>query len=164
MTDAVPPVLPDQIGRTAQIIVAALMMGQLAFAAVCLTVTQNGGQPARKQQFPVPIEIVGVVIGMIQIGLRFIVPTSISAVAVKRLRNQPPVDWRSALAPIYMTTTIVTHALLEGAGLFNGVAYMIGQHWMSLGMMGIMIALMAISFPTQMQFESWAEQVQRDNS
>jgi hypothetical protein len=71
---------------------------------------------------------------------------------------------------------IIVGALISGQVMFGAVAAMLrlgklgeiglianlGAGFASL--MGVMVALMALTFPSQSQFEAWAEQVQRDHS
>jgi hypothetical protein len=68
------------------------------------------------------------------------------------------------LAPVYVSKTLLSDTPLEGAAFFNGIAYIIDGHWMTLAVVFAILAMMAITFPSQSQFESWAEQVQRDHS
>lgn len=158
MTQTPAPVTPDQVGRTAQIIVGALMMGQIIFLGIALM--QGQGKPAVLG----PIALLGAVITAMMILVATILSRLSPVAAIRKLAEQRPENWRTALAPIYTTKTILANAPIEGAGFFNGVAYLIHAHWISLACAGIGLALMAITFPSQMKFESWAEQVQRENS
>lgn len=158
MTDTPAPVTPDQVGRTSQIIVGALMMGQIIFLGIALM--QGQGKPAVFG----PVALLGAVITAMMILVATIVSRISPTAAIRKLAEEHPDNWRTALAPIYTMKTILANAPIEGAGLFNGVAYLLHAHWLSLACAGIGLALMAITLPSQAKFESWAEQVQREYS
>ena len=81
----------------------------------------------------------------------------------KRQLNQSPGDeQRSLLAGLYQTKMIVGMAVLEGAAFFNLVAYITEKQFWSYGVVAFLLGVMAISFPSQGQFESWAEEMKRD--
>ena len=53
-------------------------------------------------------------------------------------------------------------ALLDGAALFNLIAYIIDGQWFSLATAGFLLLLMGMMFPTVREFESWAEDIERN--
>jgi hypothetical protein len=57
---------------------------------------------------------------------------------------------------------IIGVALLEGAGFFNLVAYMSERQWWTLAIVGVLMLLIAMMFPTLQQFESWSEDKKRE--
>jgi hypothetical protein len=149
---------PDQVGRSAQILVGALIMGLVFFGSIAVMVRQD-----KTVEMGV-LAYLGAGMAALMILISLIMPGQITRDPIRRLAEQRPEDWKPALAGLYQTKTIVANALLEGSGFFNGVAYLIHGHWMSLAIMGVLVALMAITFPSQSQFETWAEQVRRDHS
>ena len=59
---------------------------------------------------------------------------------------------------VYQTRMIVGCAMLEDAALFNIIAFfMAGQLW-TLGIVGLLLALMALMFPTIDKVDSWADE------
>jgi hypothetical protein len=75
---------------------------------------------------------------------------------ITRRRNASPRDLRTLLR-LYQTRLIVGLAILEGAALFNAVAYLIAGQWWSLAVVGVLLALMLTSFPTRMGIEQWLD-------
>lgn len=148
----------DQVGRISQIIVGALITGQVMFGAVAATLRL--GKPGEIGL----ISYLGAGFASLMVVLSLFLRQQMASRLIGQLAEPGPTDWRAALAGVYQTRTIVTNAVLEGAGIFNGVACIVEGHWLSLAIMGVMVALMALTFPSQSQFEAWAEQVQRDHS
>lgn len=151
-------VLPEQVGRVAQIITIALTMGPLMFAGVALMVR------ARQPPQDTPLEIIGLGMGAIALALRAVLPRLFTAAALRKIVTVDPADFRVQMAPVFLMRCILVSAVLEGAAFFNLVAYMIGGHWSNLGMAGAMVVVIAAAFPTQQQFELWTEQSWRERS
>lgn len=156
------PLSADRVGLVSQLIVSAFIVGVVMFAVLGFFFYAKDSE--RPKNAPLGIEYIGAGMGVVQIALSMFVPGLISQAALRRLAATPPDDWRKALAPVYLTNTIVRNAFLEGGGLFNGAVFMITHSLISPAVMGVLIALMAITFPSQVKFESWAQQVQRDHS
>ncbi len=152
------PIDPDKVGRITQIIVGALIQGQIIFAAIVLfTRRDQNGQMGL-------LTYMGAGFAALLILAALVVPGQITASSIRRLESERPADWRTPLAALYQTKQIIEKAFLEGAGFFNGVAYLIEGQRLTLVVWGMLVALMALTFPSQSKFESWAEQVQRDHS
>ncbi len=149
---------PENVGQTSQILVAALMMGQVMFAVVALIISQN------KQANLGVFACLGAGFATFMIVTSIVMRKLMTAAPIRQIAMENPSDWRQPLAGVYRSKTIVANAMLEGAGFFNLVAYILESHWMSLAIVGCLLSLMAITFPSQTQFESWAEQVQREHS
>jgi hypothetical protein len=158
MTEAPATVSPDQAGRTAQIVVGALMMGLLTMGAVAFVVAQDKGGEASIVSW-----IAAGFFGLMVI-VSFFLPRTTAAQFIRELAANAPRDWRAGLAPLYLNKTIQANAMLEGSGFFNAIAFLIDGHWLNLAIVGAILVLMAITFPSQSKFESWAEQVQREHS
>ena len=58
---------------------------------------------------------------------------------------------------LYQTRMIAGLAILEGAALFNVVAYLIEGHWWSLAAAAGLLAVMLASFPTRGRLRRWVE-------
>lgn len=147
---------PESAGRVAQLITAALIMGVVMFAGVAVTV--QGGQPAR----PGPLDAIAMGISGLLLPLSWVVPGLLRKSATSRLTVEEFEDLPGTLAPIYVQTSIVRNALLEGGAFLNLIAYLIGGNMLNLGVAGAMALSMAAMFPSQMAFESWVEQVRRE--
>lgn len=139
--------------RTAQIIWGALLMGVLTFAGIVLTMAQTNNAT--------PLPLIGAVFALMAIGTRFVVPPIIVRAAIQKI---PVVDDTidERLFPIYQTRLIVGMALLEGACFLNLIAYMMGSQWWTLVVLGTLLSLMVVMFPSLNQFYSWAEDQKRD--
>lgn len=152
------PIGPDQVGQTSLIIAGALIMGLVMFGAVAVVLRL--GQSAELGL----LSYLGTGLAVLMIFARLTLPAAMAAGQIRRIAAQPPADWRASLAGVYQSTVIVGNALLEGAGMFNLIAYFLHGHWLSLAVVGSLISLMAMTVPSQQQFEAWAAQVQRDHS
>lgn len=156
MSNAPQPVSPESVGRTSQIISGALIMGIVMFGGVAFVVAKGAGDQAPMLAF------IGIAFAGMNTVLRFIVPTIIVNAAKPKLIEANNADRMVQLAGLYQTKTIIAMAVLEGAALLNLVAYIIDKQLWSYGVVAFLLAVMAISFPSQGQFESWAEEMKRE--
>jgi hypothetical protein len=62
-------------------------------------------------------------------------------------------DWWS----VYRGRQIVGRAMLEGAGFFNTIAFIVDQNWWSLAIVGLLVFWMLMTFPTRTRVEQWIE-------
>jgi hypothetical protein len=62
-----------------------------------------------------------------------------------------------ALVRLYQVRMIVGLAMLEGAALFNAVAFLLEGHWWSLAVVGVLLAFMLAAFPTRMAVQQWLD-------
>lgn len=150
------PVKPEQAGRNAMIIVGALMFGLVNFAGIALLI---GDEPVKNA--PPILTYLGVAGAALMIAMRFVIPALATAAATRRTEGQTPEAFRQQLAGAYQAKTIIGAALLEGAGFFNGVAYIVTASPLNMGAVALLLTVMAVTFPTQTQFDNWADQIQR---
>lgn len=93
--------------------------------------------------------------------MRFVVPNLVVNSTKSKYSAEDEQMKKGLLAQLYMTKTVIGMAFLEGAAFFNLTAYMLdGQVW-SYAVVAFLLGLMAISFPSQGDFESWSEDIQR---
>ena len=156
MNQANSPIQPESVGRISQIIAGALIAGVLMFAGVAFVIAKGDGP-----QFPM-ISLMAVGFAGVATVMRFIVPTIIVNGGKAQLKLAPDNEKRTQLAGLYQTKMIVGMAVLEGAAFFNLVAYIQEKQFWSYGVVAFLLGVMAISFPSQGQFESWAEEMKRD--
>lgn len=153
-------IAPEQVGRTAMLIVAALLTGLLVFAMVASVIAAQPGAQA-----PAFLSPLGLTAAGIAIALRQIIPAGVARQAESQLASQPDdIAARRSLAAAYLTKTILGAALLEGAGFFNLVAYLLTRSLWNLGTAGILAAIMAMTFPSQFKFDAWADQALRNRA
>lgn len=162
------PVL-SQIVRTAQLIVAALLVGVIAFAAAALVIGPL--QPPPPPPPPTPgaapmtgpfgtldplvVVLMALILGQFPVLIFLGVALAKQAAAMAgRLASEP--DTRDqALARLWLNAAILRAALAEGAGLFGAVILMVSGD--RLGLIGVgfaVIVLMAI-MPSRGRLENW---------
>lgn len=151
------PIQPELVGRQAMIIVGALMFGLLNFAGIALFVGSNA-----KPNGPETLSYFALGSAAVMVALRFFIPGLVTAAATRRTEGQAADAYRQQLATVYQTKTIIGAALLEGAGFFNCVAYIVTGLLPNIAAVAVLLTIMAMTFPSQTQFESWADQIQRD--
>jgi hypothetical protein len=154
--------------RPMQIIVFALFAGLMSFLVVTVTMRLEqlpAGQPAR-EPFIAYLAIVAALIAPIAAWLvSRIVGASLRQAIVEGRSTanlgQPHVAEEMkplhALASIYQTRLIIGCAILEGAGFFNGIAFMLERQQMNLIAAAVLAVLILIQFPTSGRLVSWVE-------
>ena len=158
MSNQQSPVTPESVGRISQIIAGALIMGVLTFACVAFFI--SNGEPAKSPM----ISLMAAGMAVMMIVIRFVLPTVIVNGGKAQLKQASGNEQPLVLAGLYQTKMIVGMAVLEGAAFFNLVAYIMEKQTWSYGVVAFLLGVMAISFPSQGQFESWAEEMKRDLS
>jgi hypothetical protein len=149
---------PDQVGRAAQIIVVALAMGVIVFASIAIGI-RWGKAPENPFLAYFAAGFAAIVLPIDWASLKFTAATQLRSAAAQIQEDQ-----RRALAGLYTSRTIFRCAPIEGAAFFNIIAYIVsGQLW-SLGIVAVLLVLILVPFPSQTDFENWAEQVRRDLS
>ena len=156
MSNVPQPVSPESVGRTVQIIAIALIMGILVFGCVAFVIAKEDGQPT------LLVSLLAVGMAVLNTVMRFVVPAIMVNAAKSGLKGATDPDRMAQLAGLYQSKMIVGMALIEGAAFFNLVAYIMEKQFWSYGVVAFLLAVMAISFPSQGQFESWAEDMKRD--
>ena len=156
MSNTPHPIRPESVGRTAMIIAGALIQGVVIFAVVAYFIAK--GEPAKSPM----IALMGAGMAVMMVVMRFVLPMVIVNGAKARLKEASEAEQMSQLAGLYQTKMIVGMAVLEGAAFFNLIAYIIEKQLWSYRVVAFLLAVMAISFPSQGQFESWAEDMKRE--
>lgn len=131
------------------------MAGVIPFMAIAI-VMRFGQAPAGK----IVIAYLAVGMAAMCVVARILVPRQIvrGGIALLLKTRRPDELGRMDLYPIYQTQMIVACAVLEGAAFFNLISYMTeGQMW-TLGVVIVLLALMATSFPTAEKVNNWADE------
>jgi preprotein translocase subunit SecY len=147
-----------------QIIAFALIQGVVVFGivAVVMGLNREPGDPF--------ITYIAAGFGALMIVMRLVVPPIIANSMVGRLcretsgLNEPGQrddERRRQLTAIYQSTMIIGMAFLEGAAFFNLVAYLSEVSPISLVVAGILLALMALAFPSRSRVETWIDDQMR---
>jgi hypothetical protein len=138
--------------RTVQIIAGALILGVLIFAVISIVTAQ--GQPAGLEV----IAYIAVAFSVMEAIVSFVAPALVANRRLKELRERtgeiPVMD----LFGVYQTQIIIRGALLEGGAFFCCIAYMSTQLWWTLATALVLVAIIAIFFPTRGRFDDWVRE------
>lgn len=145
--------------RTMQIVAFALVAGVLMFLVVALIQTK-GKQPG--EPF---LAYFGAGFAALMIVLRFVVPDIVAQTQLRQLAAEFDINndenhrsFVDRCAGIYQTKMIIGTAFLEGAAFLNVIEYMsVVQTW-SLAVVGVLVAIMLITFPSEAKITSWIRQ------
>ena len=160
---------PQQYLRTLQIIVSALVMGLIFFAAIVLFVAPAANGRAGGP-FGAPIcSLVALLVSAMALVARAYVPRVIDAVGRQRILrggggaagdadDRADSSGLDVLLRVYQTRLIVGAALCEGVAFFCLVAFMIERRWFVLAAAIGLILLVASHFPTARRVANWMTQ------
>jgi hypothetical protein len=151
--------------RTGQITIGAMAGGVL----IMLAVGHFAVRP-RPQAAQLILTYVAVAYSVMALGLSVVVPRLLIAAALRSIargtrRGQPTLQQglparaqdTLVLAQLHRTKTIVAAALLEGAAMFDAVAYFVeGAPLAAAGALILVVAL-AIFLPTLPRVEAWID-------
>lgn len=149
------PDVPASRIRVMQVIVFALMAGVIMFGLIAMAITakQAPGDPT--------LAFVAAAFAGIAIPMSVLVPMIISGGMVRAaFAESGDADLSntvSKLANVFQTKSILGVALLEGAAFFNLVVYIVTALAWPLVIAGILVMLMALSFPTPGSVDNWIE-------
>ena len=121
-------------------------------------------QPA--QTIPI-LTYASVGLGIVLLIMSFIVP-NVVATRVLRGASAPAPDGTQKSGPppgegvtaanAFRTSAIISAAFVEGAAFFAGVAYLIEQSPIALGVCGALLAALVLRFPTRGRIDRWIAQ------
>jgi hypothetical protein len=157
--------------RITRIVVGAMMMGIVSFLAIAVILVQ--------QRAPIPNQqgilfAIAAAFFALMFVLWWILPNLAAKNQVEKIAagtwtpgKDPktgsevpagayPNDAAKLLA-VNQTRALIAAALLEGAGFFGCIAYLIEQQIIALAIPGSVIVLMALSFPTRDRVVQWLE-------
>lgn len=142
----------DALVRNCQIIVAALSMGVISFAAVALS--QNNFQVAIVLTATTISGIAGAGIAVV---MSFLIPAVISSLGAPQSGNAENADSETVqkTATAFQVQLIIGCALLEGACFFNIVLYQVSNSIFSLVAMSVCLALLLTRIPTKRKIQAW---------
>jgi hypothetical protein len=166
---------PDQVLRVMQIIAFALISGVVVFGGVASfivfgradAVQPNG--PPRDPEGPANI-LVYLSAGMafLNVALSFFVSNLVARSGVQEVAKKVhegtstgPKELFGRLLGVAQTRMIIAMALVEGAEFFCLIAFMQSKSLISLAIVGALLLVMAIHFPTKFKLARWLEDQQR---
>lgn len=167
---------PDKALRIMQIIAGALIAGVLSFAGVA-SVIVLGQAPAAQPEGPPPAaapngsEIVmylAMALAAVAAMMSFVVSNLVSAAGVKGVAKMAQDGTATGskelfgrLLAVAQTKMIIAMALIEGAAFFNLIAFIITKSLIPPAVVGALLLVMAIHFPTKFKLARWLEDQQR---
>jgi len=130
-----------------------------------------GANPAAAAQSMPILTYLAAGMGAILLPMSFILPGYVAAQSLRSgatgtlggssspSRN-PAASPGQAVTPAtaFQTSAIIGGALNEGAAFFAGIAYLIEQNPIALGVMLVLLAALVFRFPTRGRVERWIEQ------
>lgn len=162
---------PDKVLRIMQIIAGALIAGVLSFAGVASVIVFGQGLPAQRPGPNLGDAIMGdLALGFAAIAavLSFVVPNLMTAAGVKGVAKMAqdgtatgPKELFGRLLGVAQTKMIIAMALVEGAAFFNLIAFILTKSLVPTAVVGALLLVMAIHFPTKMKLARWLEEQQR---
>lgn len=155
---------PQAAVRIMQILILSLMLGILIFAGIAVFVNSQARPQQKVLTSPLVFTVLGIIAAVINIVLRLFVPGLVSTAVLGNIAKKRGQDNITKLDvyPAYLSGLLVGAALLEGAAFFNIVAVLITREYWTLGVAGVLLALMAAAFPTLDRVDYWAEEQLRD--
>jgi hypothetical protein len=178
----------DQITRTTQIIMGALISGVTTFLLIVVFLVHfvgfgapggaaaapgqaAGPNPAATAQSIPLLTYLAAGMGAMLLPLSFILPGYVAAQSLRSGAVRPPDGSSSPTknpaassgqavnpAAAFQSSTIIGAALDEGGAFFAGVAYLIEQNPIALGVMIVLLAALVVRFPTRDRVERWIAQ------
>ena len=145
-----------------RIIAAALISGVVVFLAVVLFVFTGDLPPGRPLHTYIALGA-----GVFALFFSFIIPAliggSIKQALIEGKRVELPSQFKADpgvgivgnLLFLSQTRLIIGYAILEGAAIYNLVAYMLERQQVSLATVGLLLAAMILKFPTQGRLEAF---------
>ncbi len=182
----------DQITRTTQIIMGALISGVTIFLLIVVFLVHfvgfgapagaaaapgqaAGANPAAAAQSMPLLTYLAAGMGVMLLPLSFILPGYIAAQSLRSGATRPP-DGSSSPAPnsaassgqgqaaapaaAFQTSAIIGGALTEAPAFFAGIAYLIEQNPIALGVMVVLLAALVARFPTRDRVERGIERLE----
>jgi hypothetical protein len=138
--------------QTVQIIASALIVGPLIFAGIAYGATI--GQPAGDAL----LGYMAIGFSAMALVMSLVIPGVVTTQRLRAVGGQGSTLSTAAFFAAYQTQIIVRSALLEGAAFFCCVAYMATRLWWTLGTALVLLAVMAVFFPTRSRFDDWVRE------
>ena len=167
---------PDKLLFTMRIIAGALIAGVVTFGGIAsflvfgqAAAAQPGGQPpAAPQNGSEIVMYIAMAFAAVAVVMSFVVSNLVSAAGVKGIAKMAqdgtstgPKELFGRLLAVAQTKMIIALALVEGAAFFNLVAFIITKSLTPPAIVGALLLVMAIHFPTKFKLARWLEDQQR---
>ncbi|HWY86943.1 MAG TPA: hypothetical protein VNX28_09480 [Gemmataceae bacterium] len=157
--------------RITRIVVGAMMMGIVSFLAIAVILVQRGAPNPNQQGI---LSAMAAAFFALMFLLWWVLPDVAAKNQIERIAAgtwTPGKDPKTGseiqagaypndaakLLSVNQTRALIAAALLEGAGFFGCIAYLVEQQIFALGIPGSVILLMALTFPTRNRVVQWLE-------
>jgi hypothetical protein len=170
----------EPVARTLQIIVAAMIMGVLAFLAVVVLLVPQAvvpQGPAGAEAAPnrlggmQVITLTALFMGATGLVLSYMVPILVVARGRSQIAREKQVPGGLAepsptsqasdagrLLGLYQNQLIMGSALAEGGAFFAAMAYMLERHPAALGVAVVLVGALIARIPTRDRLTAWLDQ------
>lgn len=145
---------PDRFARETQVIAAALFVGAMTFVGIAVVIVHVVGNNPESTGMIVSLIMAGVTLA--QIVPFFVIPA--------QMANSPQSPQTGNLGEgltehhsLYRGQLIIRLAILEGACFMNTIAYIIEHNWWSLAIVGGLLFIMLLLFPTRTRIAHFVE-------
>lgn len=147
----------DQVGRNAMILTTGFLFVQIWFGIVAIIVSPDPNPKA------FAVEYFALFFAGVMLIAWAYAPRAIANKRISEVMASQPVSLRDSLAPVYVTRTLYSGAILSAASLNNLITYIVTGKLSNIGMAGFCCFIMAAGMPMQSRFESWVETIRRDH-
>ena len=137
------------------IILVALCVGQIIFAAVVIFAMNGWNQPANGML----MSGLGVAFAVQMFAMAIFVPNFAAKAGAKKANGD--VD---QLLGVYLVKTVIAGAFLEGSGFLNLVAFMLEHNKWSLAPVAAGIFFLLTLIPTPTRIAAWVDEVRRTST
>jgi hypothetical protein len=142
--------------HSGRLIVCGCVLGLLVF----IFIASIAGENARSLE-PI-LAFLAVAFAAQVTALRLFLPDLFVKSQVKALKDGGVRSIAGKLPGLFQTRLIIAMALLEGAALFNLIAYVLNGQWFSMATAAFMLVLIGMMFPTSHGYKKWVEDIERN--
>ena len=150
--------------RVMRIIAGSLLAGLCLFTGLAVFLVNQGGQPAPGGAFgglPV-ISLLSCALAAMNLILSIVIPRAVARNNLRQMATHgdtsPTAGTGAAtIIGLWQSTRIIGFALLEGAGFFGAVAYLVERHWLGLAVALESAIVILLRFPTEAGARAWVQ-------
>lgn len=139
--------------RTLQIVTGSLAFGAVSFLVIGWVIASGSDADDSTLTF------VGAILALASMASGGLAAKLMTDNALRQKPASERGDYE--MLALYTTKTVVRFAILEGASLFNVIAYMMEANPWSIGFAAGLIVVMAMGFPTESVVRAWIERQRR---
>ncbi len=149
---------PESRLRIPQVLIAAMAMGLLAFAAVVAYIVREARTTPPMVQSASEIGMVVKGLTVVGVILGWVLWRVFLKQARARAQGQEQAEAADTVFPLFQTALVLRAALIEGPGLFAVTATMLTGNWWNMAWAGVALAGFIAIFPTRGTFAHYVEE------